>query len=89
VNSTGVAYAIRGSRLGTAILRRGVAMELPISYLDFMPALTWAEFLLQLESIVEDPSGTDEAICASRGALKTFATEFERPNAVAPRVPWS
>jgi heme oxygenase len=83
----GVAYVIRGSRLGAAILRRGVAIDFPVSYLDFMPALSWAEFLPQLECIAQDPNGTDEAVCASRSTFKIFSTEFGRPNAVCSRSP--
>jgi heme oxygenase (biliverdin-IX-beta and delta-forming) len=78
----GIAYVIRGSRLGAAFLRRGVVGTLSTSYLDFVPALSWAEFLGQLESIADDPNGTDEAIRAARCAFNAFATEFNRVHRV-------
>jgi heme oxygenase len=74
----GVAYVIRGSRQGAALLRRGVAGNLPTLYLDFAPALSWGEFLVQLESIADDLTGRDDAIRAARSAFNTFAAEFTR-----------
>jgi heme oxygenase len=74
----GVAYVVRGSRLGAAVLRRGVVGELPTSYLDFSPSLSWAAFLLEIESIADDPNGRDEATRAARKTFNTFATEFTR-----------
>jgi heme oxygenase len=72
----GIAYVIRGSRLGAAVLRRGVVGELPTAYLDFVPALSWAQFLTELESLTDDPRGTHEAVCAARGIFNTFVAEF-------------
>jgi hypothetical protein len=60
------------------VLRRGIVAELPTAYLDFVPALSWPAFLLELESIVDDPSGSDEAARAARSAFNVFATEFNR-----------
>jgi heme oxygenase len=84
-NGLGIAYVIRGSRLGAAVLRRGVADALPTSYLDFVPALSWTEFLRQLESIADDPSSTDAALLAARITFKAFATEFHRMSGVIAR----
>jgi heme oxygenase len=83
----GVAYVVRGSRLGAAVLRRGVVSDLPTSYLDFVPVLPWGEFLLGLESIAGDSSGVDEATRAARRAFKAFVTEFERLKGVVTTRP--
>jgi heme oxygenase len=72
----GIAYVIRGSRLGAEVLRRSVPDDFPSSYLHFSPVLTWAKFLLQLEVGAEIPGGTDEAILGARCAFDSFATEF-------------
>jgi heme oxygenase len=72
----GIAYVVRGSRLGAAVLRRRVAREFPTSYLDFVPALSWTAFLLELESIADDPAARDEATLAARSAFNVFAREF-------------
>jgi len=74
----GIAYVVRGSRLGAAVLRRGVVGNLPTSYLDFVPSLSWALFLTELEPLADDPNGKDEAIGAARGIFNTFVTEFTR-----------
>jgi heme oxygenase len=74
----GVGYVVRGSRLGAAALRRGVVGELPTSYLDFIPRLSWAGFLMQLEFIADDPNGRNEATRAAISTFNTFATEFKR-----------
>jgi heme oxygenase len=74
----GIAYVIRGSRLGAAVLRLGVNGRFPTSYLDFVPALSWRQFLIQLETIADDPNATDEAVGAARSAFNTFAGEFTR-----------
>jgi heme oxygenase (biliverdin-IX-beta and delta-forming) len=83
----GISYVVRGSRLGAMILRRGVGANLPTSYLDFAPALSWAAFLSELESIAEDPNGTDEAIRAARSTFNMFATEFTRLQSVISTQP--
>jgi heme oxygenase len=74
----GIAYVVRGSRLGALVLRRGVAGNLPTSYLDFVPALSWSQFLIELESIADDPNGRDDATRAARSTFNTFVTEFTR-----------
>jgi heme oxygenase len=74
----GIGYVVRGSRLGAAVLRRGVVGDLPTSYLDFVPGLSWAGFLIQLEFIAGDPNGRDEATRAAISTFSTFAAEFKR-----------
>jgi heme oxygenase len=74
----GIGYVVRGSRLGAAVLRRGVVGDLPTSYLDFVPGLSWAGFLIQLEFIAGDPNGMDEATRAATSTFGTFAAEFKR-----------
>jgi heme oxygenase len=45
----GIAYVIRGSRLGGAVLRQRVPSGFPASYLTYSPTITWPQFLKQLE----------------------------------------
>lgn len=74
----GIAYVVRGSRLGAAFLRRRVGEGLPKAYLHFMPALTWAEFLVQLEGVADDPAAIEATAGFARAAFATFATESRR-----------
>jgi heme oxygenase len=74
----GIAYVVRGSRLGAAVLRRSITAELPTSYLDFVPSLSWPVFLGDLEVVVEQPNGAEEAAAAAQGAFKIFVDEFKR-----------
>ena len=74
-NHLGVAYVIRGSRLGAAFLRRRVPSQFPTAYLDFVPALSWGQFLKQLEPATDDPKRNtpEETICGARITFETFA----------------
>jgi heme oxygenase len=83
----GIAYVIRGSRLGTIVLRQNVGCTLSSSYMDFAPTLSWTEFLLQLESIAGDRSRIEEASRAACNAFASFATKFMRANRVIVRPP--
>ena len=67
----GVAYVVRGSRLGSSFLRRRVPAGFSASYLDFEPATTWAEFLRQLDTFAVKP-GSDAGSEVIRGARGTF-----------------
>jgi heme oxygenase len=67
----GVAYVLRGSRLGAMPLRRRVPSRYPTAYLDFIPALSWTEFLVQLESST-DPANSNHEHDVIRGAKITF-----------------
>jgi heme oxygenase len=74
----GVAYVVRGSRLGAAILRRNVPASMPTSYLDFEPTLPWRDFLNQLELLVGDPAGTQAAMLAARSTFAVFLAASNR-----------
>ena len=68
----GLAYVIRGSRLGAAILRNRVPAGYPTSYLEYAPILTWPEFLKQLDC--EDRVINSRALGQIiRGAQRAFA----------------
>jgi heme oxygenase len=67
----GIAYVIRGSRLGASVLRPRIPSQFCASYLDFVPALSWVQFLAQLQgaSKATEARSSDEAI---QGAKMTF-----------------
>jgi heme oxygenase (biliverdin-IX-beta and delta-forming) len=79
-NRLGVAYVIRGSRLGAPFLRRRIPREYPTAYLDFMPALSWAQFLAHLESSSEPrEAGHDyEIVRGARITFEIFISVFNR-----------
>ena len=70
-NRLGIAYVIRGSRLGASVLRPRIPSHFSASYFDFVPALSWVQFLAQLESVSNsaDAQVSDAAI---QGAKVTF-----------------
>jgi len=72
----GVAYVIRGSRLGGAILRQRVPTGYPTSFLDFAPALTWPVFLKQLEHETRstDSRARSQIVEGAQQAFGAFAT---------------
>jgi heme oxygenase (biliverdin-IX-beta and delta-forming) len=70
-DALGIAYVLRGSRLGAMPLRRRVPSRYPTAYLDFIPALSWTEFLVQLESST-DPANSNHEHDVIRGAKITF-----------------
>ena len=74
-NHLGVAYVIRGSRLGAAFLRRRVPSHFPTAHLDFVPALSWGQFLKQLEPATNDPKRAtpEETIRGARITFEIFA----------------
>jgi heme oxygenase len=73
-NDLGVAYVIRGSRLGSAILLSRVPAEFPKNYLSFMPGKAWHEFLNELEAFSRGcaPSVDCEVIRGARFAFGIF-----------------
>jgi heme oxygenase (biliverdin-IX-beta and delta-forming) len=75
-DALGIAYVVRGSRLGAAVLRRGVSRALPTAYFDFAPALSWREFLGQLEAFAHDPDGAQGAIRGAQRAFAAFSAAF-------------
>jgi heme oxygenase (biliverdin-IX-beta and delta-forming) len=80
----GIAYVVRGSRLGGAVLRRDIVGELPTSYLDFVPTLGWTRFLAELESIADIPNAKQEAARAARNTFSVFAAEYSRLQGAIP-----
>ena len=67
----GIAYVIRGSRLGAVVLRPRIPPQFCASYLDFEPTLSWAQFLAQLQSVSKSAqAGVGDA--AVQGAKITF-----------------
>jgi heme oxygenase len=70
-NQLGIAYVIRGSRLGASVLRPSIPSQFSTTYLDFVPALSWIQFLAQLQSAskASESNANDAAI---RGAKITF-----------------
>jgi heme oxygenase len=70
-NKLGAAYVIRGSRLGSAILRRRVPPQFPAAYLNYVPTLSWVQFLQELEqSAMHSPLGASVDVIG--GALLAF-----------------
>jgi heme oxygenase (biliverdin-IX-beta and delta-forming) len=71
INGLGLAYVVRGSRLGSKILRKRVPRGFPTAYLDFKTVVTWREFLLQLDPRASSTHESEHAIVD--GARATFA----------------
>jgi heme oxygenase len=78
----GIAYVIRGSRLGASVLRPRIPLQYPSSYLDFLPTLSWIQFLAQMQS-VSKAAEAQTSNAAIRGAKITFEL-FSRLLAQAP-----
>jgi heme oxygenase len=70
-NQLGIAYVVRGSRLGASVLRPRIPSHFSASYLDFVPALSWIQFLAQLQS-ASTASEIEANDAAIRGAKITF-----------------
>jgi heme oxygenase len=70
-NQLGIAYVIRGSRLGASVLRPRIPPQFSTSYFDYVPVLSWIQFLEQLKSVTKatEAEATDAAV---RGAKITF-----------------
>jgi heme oxygenase len=71
-NQLGIAYVIRGSRLGASVLRPRIPSQFSASYLDFVPTLSWIQFLAQLQSVSKEWEA-DAGDAAIQGAKITFA----------------
>ncbi len=67
----GIAYVIRGSRLGASVLHPRIPAQFSASYFDFVPALSWNQFLAQLQSISK-AAAADVSNAAIQGAKTTF-----------------
>jgi len=74
-NRLGIAYVIRGSRLGAGVLRRRVPLRWAASYLDFVPTLSWPRFIQDLERAAQDSGAfsTDEVVDGARMTFRVFA----------------
>jgi heme oxygenase len=72
-NKLGIAYVIRGSRLGASVLRSRIPSQFSASYFDFEPTLSWVQFLAQLQSVAKSAEAEAEAgDAAIQGAKITF-----------------
>jgi heme oxygenase len=70
-NQLGIAYVIRGSRLGASVLRPRIPSQFSASYFDFVPALSWIQFLAQLQSVSKSAEA-EVGNAAIQGAKITF-----------------
>ena len=83
IDGLGLSYVVRGSRLGSKILRKRVGSELPTAYFDFRMGTPWARLLDQIDLRGSKGSADEQALIA--GALRTFAVyaSLARPMDVA------
>ena len=79
-NQLGIAYVIRGSRLGASVLRPRIPAHFSASYFDFVPALSWVQFLAQLQSVsnLADARFSDAAIQGAKVTFGLFARLLTR-----------
>jgi heme oxygenase len=73
----GVAYVIRGSRLGSAVLRPRVPPQFSATYFDFVPAISWTQFLAQLHDVPEGDAG-DAAIRGAKFTFEMFSQQLKQ-----------
>ena len=73
-DEAGVAYVVRGSRLGAAVLVKRVAPGLSIRYLSHRPCVSWPTFLAQLAALdaLAEPADIEDSIAAARAAFAVF-----------------
>lgn len=71
IDGLGLSYVVRGSRLGSKILRKRVGSELPTAYFDFRMGTPWARLLDQID-LCGSAGPADEHLLAA-GALRAFA----------------
>ena len=70
IDGLGLAYVVRGSRLGSAILRQRVSAGFPTAYFDFKPALPWHALRQQIDE--RGTSAPDSEHALIDGARATF-----------------
>lgn len=70
--TVGVAYVLRGSRLGAVHLRRRVGAALPTRYLGHQVATSWTGFLTHMAAVPRNARSTGEVIDAARMAFGVF-----------------
>lgn len=77
----GVAYVIRGSRLGARILRQRVPASYPTSYLDHESKVSWSDFAMQLDDAAASlPGGRDHILRGAQFAFAAFSAAVGRSN---------
>jgi heme oxygenase len=85
-NQLGIAYVIRGSRLGATVLRPRIPSDFSASYFDFVLALSRVQFLAQLQSVSNSPDAqvSDAAIQGAKVTFGLFARLLTKPRDSAP-----
>jgi heme oxygenase len=75
-NGMGIAYVVRGSRLGSRVLRKRVAAHFPATFLGQEPSLTWSGFLDQLDRCSRDTelAGQADVVSGARATFDLFRT---------------
>jgi heme oxygenase len=75
----GVGYVIRGSRMGSALLKKRLPSHCPSRYLDLEPQIAWRQFLGSLDqlTLLRDPGLQDEVIFGAACAFDVFAGEVK------------
>jgi heme oxygenase len=70
----GIAYVIRGSRLGAQVLIQRVGAGAPCAYLKYRAATSWSAFLATLEAfaLAQSPQVQEEVIDGAKGAFGVF-----------------
>ena len=70
----GVSYVLRGSRMGTRVLRARIGLGLPTQYVDFTPSLVWRDFLSELEAYAAEGGEAVQGkiVHAARRAFEAF-----------------
>ncbi|AQR60255.1 hypothetical protein BZG35_00225 [Brevundimonas sp. LM2] len=83
IDGLGLSYVVRGSRLGSRILRRRVGPGLPTAYLDLRLGEPWARLLDQLTARgTADPDDTTALIAGARATFAVYE-RLARPMAAA------
>ncbi|URW76403.1 biliverdin-producing heme oxygenase [Sphingomonas donggukensis] len=68
----GSVYVLEGSRLGGAMLKRGVPAELPQRFLGSVDSKLWRDLLALLDIHLPDPEDRDDAVAAAIAVFRTF-----------------
>jgi len=71
IDGLGLAYVVRGSRLGSKILRKRVGPGLPTEYFGFRLGQPWARFLDELD--LRGETGPQDEFALFGGVRETFA----------------
>ncbi|MGK2873536.1 MAG: biliverdin-producing heme oxygenase [Alphaproteobacteria bacterium] len=74
LHGLGVAYVVRGSRLGARFIRAKIPDGFPASYLSFAPALSWSDFLKQLQAFSDRncPLSDESVLKSATAAFAVF-----------------